>query len=178
MRSLTGVLRIWQWIVIAGVVAIGLAVSYLLLAASTLAAPLQPIAFNHETMVQKGVSCLFCHPNAIKSPVAGMPSVEKCMGCHDVIATDEPEEINKLAGYWERQEPIPWVRVNRLPRFVYFSHQVHIVAGGLNCERCHGDVGHMAEARPVVNMNMGWCLSCHQQQANAQQLIDCVVCHQ
>ncbi len=47
-----------------------------------------------------------------------------------------------------------------------------------NCERCHGDVGHMQEARPVVRMNMGWCLSCHETQPNAAQLRDCVVCHQ
>ena len=100
------------------------------------------------------------------------------MGCHDAIATGKPEKISELKGYWERQEPIPWERVNQVPRFVYFSHQVHVVVGGLNCERCHGDVGHMAEARPVAKMSMGWCLSCHEQQANAQQLKDCVVCHQ
>jgi c(7)-type cytochrome triheme protein len=83
-----------------------------------------------------------------------------------------------LTGYWNRQEPIPWVRVNRLPRFVYFSHQVHVVGGGLNCERCHGDVGQMTAVRPVLSMNMGWCLSCHEQQSDAAQLRDCQVCHQ
>lgn len=151
---------------------------YFLFGSKTQAAsPQQPIAFNHEVMVQIGIPCLFCHTDATKSPVAGMPSVEKCMGCHKVIATNSPE-IQKVAGYWARQEPIPWVRVNQLPRFVYFSHRVHVVAAGLNCERCHGDVGHMTVARPVVKMDMGWCLSCHEQQPNAKQLMDCVVCHQ
>lgn len=150
---------------------------YFLVAARTQAAPPQPIAFNHQIMVQAGISCLFCHADALKSPVAGMPSVEKCMGCHKVIAANSPE-IQKVASYWERQEPIPWVRVNQLPRFVYFSHRVHVVAAGLNCERCHGDVGHMTVARPVVQMDMGWCLSCHEQQPNARQLMDCVICHQ
>ncbi len=152
--------------------------AYLLLTSTAVgAAPQQPIAFNHEVMVQKGIPCLYCHTEALKSPVAGIPSVQKCMGCHNVIATDAPE-VKKLAGYWERQEPIPWVRINQLPRFVYFSHQVHVVAAGLNCERCHGDVGHMPVTQPVVNMTMGWCLSCHKQQPNAQQLTDCTVCHQ
>ena len=141
------------------------------------AAPEEPIEFNHKLMVQSGVPCLFCHPKAMNSPVADMPSVEKCMGCHKVIATGAPE-IQELAGYWERQEPIPWERVNRLPRFVYFSHQVHVVAAGLNCERCHGDVGNMTETKAVLTMNMGWCLSCHEQQSNAKQLRDCLVCHQ
>lgn len=176
MRFITRFTR-RQLMVAGALVMIAIVVGLFLLASGTQAAPQQPIAFNHQIMVQAGISCLFCHSEATKSPVAGMPSVERCMGCHKVIATDSPE-IKKVAGYWERGEPIPWVRVNQLPRFVYFSHEVHVVTGGLNCERCHGDVGHMTVAQPVVNMNMGWCLSCHEQQPNAKQLMDCVVCHQ
>ncbi len=137
--------------------------------------PEQPIAFNHKAMVGAGINCLFCHKDAMKSPSPGMPSDEKCMGCHKTIATDRPA-VQQLAAYWTRQEPVPWVRVNQLPRFVFFSHRVH-VAAGLNCERCHGNVGQMTVAQPVVTMDMGWCLSCHEQQPNAEQLKDCVVCH-
>ncbi len=162
-------------LILIGVVII--AGAFFLFRPKTQAAPTQPIPFNHEVMVQLGIKCLFCHTEARRSQAAGMPSVEKCMGCHKQIATGSPA-IQQLAGYWERQEPIPWVRVNRLPRFVYFSHQVHVTAAKLDCERCHGDVGHMAEARPVVTMNMGWCLHCHEQQPNADQLVDCVICHQ
>ena len=140
------------------------------------APPPSPIAFNHQVMVQAGVNCLFCHSGAMKSPVAGIPTVQKCMGCHNVIAPTAPE-IQKVAGYWQRQEPIPWPKINNLPRFVYFSHEPHVAGAGLNCERCHGDVGHMALDVPVVKMNMGWCLDCHNQQPNAAQLRDCVVCH-
>jgi hypothetical protein len=140
------------------------------------AVPAAPIAFNHQLMVQAGVNCVFCHSGATKSPVAGLPSVQKCMGCHSLIAAETPE-VKKLADYWKRQAAIPWPRVNQMPRFVYFSHEVHVTAGGLNCERCHGDVGHMALAQPVVKMNMGWCLDCHNQQPNSAQLKDCVVCH-
>jgi Cytochrome c7 and related cytochrome c len=144
--------------------------------ANTQAAPEQPIAFSHESMVQKGIPCEFCHTGVTKSPVAGIPSVAKCIGCHKTNETNSPE-IAKLAAFWERQEPIPWARVNQLPRFVYFSHEVHVVDANLNCERCHGDVGHMTVTRPAVNMNMGFCLSCHEQQPNAKQLTDCLTCH-
>lgn len=136
----------------------------------------QPIAFNHEVMVQAGVPCLFCHSGATKSETAGIPSVAKCMGCHQTIATANPQ-VQKLAAYWQTQQPIPWVRVNQLPRFVYFSHEVHVVAAGLNCERCHGDVGHMTVTKPAAPFTMGFCLTCHEQQPNAPQLMDCVVCH-
>ena len=176
MRTIARTPRVWLLIAGVVIIVIVLAAGYFLFAAQAQAAPQQPIAFPHVTMVQAGIPCLFCHADAMQSPVAGIPSVEKCMGCHKTIATNSPE-IKKVAGYWERQEPIPWVRVNQLPRFVYFSHRVH-VAAGFNCERCHGDVGHMTVDHPVVNMTMGWCLSCHEQQPNAQQLQDCVVCHQ
>jgi len=158
-------------------VAIVLGGIYLARASKVQAASFQHISFDHKSMVEAGMDCLFCHTGATKSPAAGIPSVESCMGCHKLIDIDSPE-ILELAAYWDRQEPMGWERVNRLPRFVYFSHRVHVVAANLNCERCHGDVGQMAEARPVVRMNMGWCLGCHEQQPNARQLRDCIVCHQ
>ncbi len=164
------------WVIGAVVIVLILGGAFLLFASGTQAAPQQPIAFNHEIMVQAGVPCLFCHTDAMRSPDAGMPSVEKCMGCHQTIVTNAPE-IQKLAGYWQRGQPIEWVRINQLPRFVYFSHEVHVVGAGLNCERCHGDVGHMTETYAPIKMTMGFCLSCHEQQPNASQLMDCVTCH-
>jgi hypothetical protein len=165
-----------RWDIVMVVVVISLVV-YALFYSKTQAAAQQPIPFNHEIMVQLGIGCLFCHTDARRSPAAGMPSVEKCMGCHQVVDTTNPA-IQQVKAYWDKQEPIPWVRVNTLPRFVYFSHQVHVVTAGLNCENCHGDVGHMTVAQPVVKMDMGWCLRCHEKQPNAPQLKDCVVCHQ
>ena len=141
----------------------------------TQASAAQPIAFNHQIMVQAGINCLYCHNGARQSPAAGMPSVDKCMGCHKVIDPTN-QVILQVADYWNRQQPIPWVRVNVMPRFVYFSHEVH-VNSGVNCENCHGDVGQMTVVRPVVKMTMGWCLDCHEKQPAAKQLIDCVICH-
>jgi len=149
----------------------------LLTRAQVLAAPEQPIAYSHRAHVQVGVQCLFCHSSALRSSVAGIPSVQKCMGCHAVIEADNPA-IQEVARYWERGEPIPWVRVNTQPDFVFFSHQPHLGAG-LNCETCHGEVGNMTVARPVVKMDMGWCLDCHlkQPEAKVARLTDCLTCH-
>lgn len=141
------------------------------------AAPPQPVAFRHRAHIEAGVQCLYCHSSATRSDVAGIPSVQKCMGCHTTIATDN-KAIRVLTDYWERGEPIPWNRVNHQPEFVYFSHQPHLGAG-VNCETCHGDVGSMGVARPVVNMDMGWCLNCHldQPEEQAARLADCLICH-
>ena len=62
------------------------------------------------------------------SPIANIPPVSVCMGCHRIVATDKPE-VQKLAGYYERGEPIPWVEVYKLPDFVKFNHKRHVKAG-------------------------------------------------
>lgn len=155
----------------------GVVVGVLLTRAQVLAAPEQPIAYSHQTHVEAGVQCLFCHSSALRSDIAGIPSVQKCMGCHTVIDTDSPL-IQEVSGYWERSEPIPWVRVNTQPDFVFFSHQPHMGAG-LSCETCHGDVGQMTVVHPVVKMDMGWCLDCHLKQPEEKEarLTDCLTCH-
>ncbi len=148
----------------------------LLVSSSTDAAYEQPIAYSHAQHAgEYGIQCQYCHVGVTQGPVAGIPSVEKCMGCHTYIATEE-EEIQKLADYYANEEPIPWVRVNHQPTFVYFNHSSH-VAQGVTCGACHGDVAGMDVVEPVVNMNMGFCLDCHAEQDNKDALWDCVVCH-
>jgi peptide methionine sulfoxide reductase MsrB len=141
------------------------------------AAPQQPVAYSHRIHVEAGVQCLDCHSSALSTDLAGIPSVQKCMGCHTVIATDD-EAVQALTGYWERNEPIPWERVNQQLDFVYFSHQAHL-RSGVNCETCHGDIGQMTVTRPVVKMDMGWCLNCHldQPEEKVARLADCLACH-
>ena len=167
-RLLVGVLIVLGLAVIAGI---------LLTRAQAVAAPDQPIAYSHRVHVEAGVQCLYCHSGALRASTAGIPSVEKCMGCHAVIAKEEPE-IQEVAAYAAQGEGIPWARVNVQPDFVFFSHQPHLAAS-LNCETCHGDVSRMGVAHPVVRMDMGWCLECHldQPEEKVARLADCVTCH-
>ncbi len=148
----------------------------LLLVRSTNAAEEQPIEFNHQVHINNGMQCQFCHSGVTKSPAAGIPSVELCMGCHGHIATDKPE-IKKLTAYWEKGEPIPWQRVNQQPSYVFFNHSAHYAAG-VGCGSCHGDVSNMTVAESVVEMNMGFCLGCHADQPHGKDVLwDCTVCH-
>jgi len=141
------------------------------------AAPQQPITFSHQLHDEKGVGCLFCHPSAMRADIAGIPSVEKCVGCHKTIAT-ERDEVQAVLGYWERGEAIPWQAVVRIGDYVFFSHQPHL-SEGIACETCHGNVNEMTVARPVLEMDMGWCLECHLDQPpeKVAQLTDCLTCH-
>jgi hypothetical protein len=167
-----------RWLFLTALLTVaGLIVGVIVTRAQALAAPEQPIAYSHQTHVEAGVQCLYCHTGALRSDIAGIPSVEKCMGCHTLIASDRPA-VQELAGYWERGEAIPWVRVSKQPEFVYFSHQAHLRTGE-NCETCHGDVGAMRVTRPTGKTDMGWCLDCHQKQPAEKvvRLVDCLACH-
>ncbi|WP_298270843.1 cytochrome c3 family protein [Geobacter sp.] len=136
-------------------------------------APLQPLAFSHKKHAgENRIHCLFCHRFALKSPVAGIPAVADCRACHLFISPNAPE-IRKLTGYWERREPIPWVRVYSVPDFVYFPHMMHLRAG-LVCTTCHGEVAAMERITRSVSLKMGWCLNCHRQHRAS---IDCWTCH-
>ena len=137
--------------------------------------PDQPIAFSHKIHVGKvGLDCQLCHETVDKSTFAGIPAVAKCMSCHKSVAADRPE-IQKLAGYWEREEPIEWNRVHRIRirNYVYFSHKRHIKAG-IDCAHCHGEVRYMDKLRRVRSLEMGWCVSCHLSKGAST---DCLICH-
>jgi hypothetical protein len=136
-------------------------------------APLQPIAFSHKIHAgQYGMDCRYCHRSVEESSVAGIPDVELCKSCHLYIAADRPEII-KLASYWEQQQPIPWIRLHKIPDHAYFPHMMHRHAG-LACEVCHGEIAEMSITRRVVAIKMGWCLNCHRDHSAS---IDCWTCH-
>lgn len=140
-----------------------------------------PVAFSHKVHVDKGIDCLFCHSNAPRGQVASIPSVEKCMGCHKVVTPEDPKaaaEVEKVRKAWEMGVPLRWEKKFDQPDFVYFSHRPHIQAG-VTCEKCHGDVGKTDMPEPGYNVNMGFCISCHQTQApeKVAKLTDCATCH-
>lgn len=138
-------------------------------------APAQPIAFSHKLHAgDHQIPCLHCHLHAEHSPSAGVPPVSKCMGCHNNIAKDKPLIVT-LTDYWDQQQPIPWVKVHDLPDFVHFSHKRHVKAG-LACNNCHGEVEKMQVLRKVNNLQMGWCIDCHKNNA-VRFGTDCATCH-
>lgn len=142
-------------------------------AASHAYAPEQPIDFSH--VVHAGddkLDCELCHSDVRRSPFAGIASVERCIGCHRFVNPDNPD-IAKVRGYWEGREPIPWVRVYVLPRFVHFNHEAHARAG-VTCSTCHGDVSRMARVAKVNDLTMGWCVQCHRDRGASD---DCLICH-
>ncbi len=120
----------------------------------------QPVQFDHRHHVSdEGIDCRYCHQTVERSPSAGVPATEVCMGCHGQIWNKSPLLDPVRASYFQ-DEPIRWERVHRLPDFVYFNHAAH-VNKGVGCVSCHGRVDRMALVEQVAPLTMGWCLDCH-----------------
>jgi hypothetical protein len=150
-------------------------------------APAQPIRFSHKIHAgDGGIGCTYCHAFAEKGPVAGIPSMARCQGCHKFVKQDKdkPEitaEIQVLLKQLDEQRQIPWARVHRLPDHVYFTHQRHVLSG-VRCRECHGEVERMEVVRQVAPLTMGWCLECHRRKQAERpleraHLTDCLNCH-
>ena len=123
--------------------------------------PEQPIEFTHKLHVGLGVQCLYCHPGALRGASPGLPTQNKCWGCHQQIEkTLTSPKLAVLVDYVENNKPIKWIPVAQVPDFVHFNHRPHIAAG-VNCENCHGDMSKVEIAENPQVMNMGWCLNCH-----------------
>lgn len=150
--------------------------------------PLQPIQFSHKHHAgEYEIECLYCHTGTDKSRMAGVPSVETCMGCHSKFPAsyDELEGIQTLKKHWEEQTPIEWEQIHRLPEHVKFRHNRHIQAG-FDCQTCHGPVKEMDKISmiedthwwpwmlPTHTLEMGWCINCHRENEASQ---DCYTCH-
>jgi cytochrome c553 len=141
--------------------------------------PKQPIAFSHQIHAGKlQMDCRYCHYGAAKSAFANIPAVSTCMGCHKIAVADRPE-VQKLTGFWDRGEPIPWVKVHYLPDHVKFNHKRHVKAG-IACQDCHGPVQEMPVVYLYNSLKMGWCVSCHRERLDDPKFpasMDCLVCH-
>ena len=106
--------------------------------------PRQPILFRHTRMAGApvwqtndkgeqvnvggfGIPCVYCHTMPYKGRHSTVPSTAVCMNCHTSVGLNR-EWVLKMKDYWDRGEPIPWVKVHDLPDFVYYDHSAHVNA--------------------------------------------------
>ncbi len=139
----------------------------------------QPVAFSHYVHVtQAGIDCQFCHRDVSTAAAPDVPPVAQCQFCHKVGLIDGskstfPNAQAEIAMVMNANQPIDWIRVNRVPDHVHFNHAAHIQAG-ISCSVCHGDVASMNVVQPVRSLKMGDCVDCHREH-NAPT--DCATCH-
>lgn len=146
--------------------------------------PEQPIKYSHKLHAgEMKIDCKYCHVGVEKSRIASVPSLNICMGCHEIARKDSPE-IQKLKEYYEQGKPLPWKRIHKVPDFAYFNHSVH-VNKGIECQSCHGNVQDMEVVGQVNSFTMGACLTCHRNAhenlPNLKEInngpVNCAACH-
>jgi hypothetical protein len=126
--------------------------------------PVQPVPYSHKIHVGNlGMDCRYCHVGVERTAVAGVPPTQTCMNCHATIKADS-HKLERVRESWKTGDPIPWVRVHKIPDYAYFDHSAHISVG-VGCVSCHGRVDQMTTVRQEKPLNMGWCLDCHRNPA-------------
>ena len=130
-------------------------------------APDQPIKFSHKVHAgENQIDCMYCHTTADESKSAGIPATNLCMNCHIIIreGTNSGKfEIAKVVEANETGQSIEWTRIHNLPDHVFFSHEIHVGSGKLDCTQCHGPVQEMDIMRQNSDLSMGWCVNCHRE---------------
>jgi len=120
----------------------------------------QPVQFSHAHHVGgEGFDCRYCHTSVETSSFAGIPPTKTCMNCHSQLWTNAAI-LEPVRASFRNDTPLTWIRVNNLPDFVYFNHQIHI-RQGVGCATCHGRVDQMPMTYQAQPLLMGWCLDCH-----------------
>jgi hypothetical protein len=135
----------------------------------------QPMALSHKRHMEADMKCVTCHPGAEDQALAQFPTVADCMDCHGKARGNHPDEP-KVRVYAERGQEIPWVRVDRLPGHVYFSHATHVTLAKMKCEDCHLGIlsATLALTLPDEHQTMEDCMRCHRERKASNQ---CKSCH-
>ena len=95
------------------------------------------------------------------------------MLCHENLKKNSSAS-RKLARYHKQNKPVPWVRVYRVPAFVFFSHARH-AAARIECAACHGPVEQSDLIAQEVPTNMKTCMECHRSRGASNH---CNACHE
>ena len=134
----------------------------------------QPLPFSRRSHAQLGLNCSACHTMEGRGGSAGFPPVALCLSCHQGDKGENAAVGVLLEGYEQRGQTIPWVRVYKIPDFVFFSHKEHL-ASGATCATCHGAVELRDRLRQEVPTSMEHCMDCHE---SRDASLDCHFCHE
>ncbi len=190
-----------------------LIIGWILFPMATYSKQSQPINFSHAIHSTPDIGidgekeqeiCLYCHGFREDGTFTGIPTLEKCMECHDDPESplgEEPEEEKFLKQYVADEKEVPWMSYYRQPDCVYFSHIAHVEMGKQDCRICHGDHGKSEElpyyqknrltgysiniwgkniagykSNTWDRMKMDDCAECHSEKGQEQNNA-CFVCH-
>ena len=135
----------------------------------------QPLPMSHKRHIAKDMKCRACHQGVEGEALASFPTLADCMDCHKTPQGQQPGEP-EVRAFAARGQELTWVRLNRLPGHVYFSHAAHVSLTSMKCEQCHRDMSTVEQApsEADVNPDMSACVACHR---DKHASLDCLACH-
>lgn len=141
------------------------------------APPRQPLDFSHKVHAgELGLPCQTCHAGARPERLTAnmsLPETQTCMSCHQGMVAGKAS-MQKLPGFHQSGEQVPWVRIYQVLEGVNWSHRPHLQSG-IACESCHQDVRQMEIMTQVTAVTaMATCISCH---ASHSAPVGCETCH-
>ena len=85
----------------------------------------QPVPFSHDHHTAGlGIDCRYCHTSVEEAASAGIPPVQTCMNCHNIMWNRE-DMLAPVRDAYRAGESIPWNRVYDLPDYVYFEYTIN-----------------------------------------------------
>jgi menaquinone reductase, multiheme cytochrome c subunit len=167
----------------------------------------QPFDFNHALHLESvSDGCESCHIFRDDGTYAGVPSNAQCIGCHEEVQGDSPDEKIFVDEYISKEREVPWFVYSKQPDCVFFSHTAHVKKAGMECESCHGHIGESTSLKiyeenritgysrdiwgkniagvkrdPWDRMKMDDCAECHEKAGKKSSVQTdkeaCFVCH-
>ncbi len=168
----------------------------------------QPVNFNHALHVETvEEGCESCHFFREDGSFSGVPKLAQCVDCHEEVQGEDPDEIIFVEEYVAKDKEVDWLIYSKQPDCVFFPHVAHVKKAGIECAKCHGDIGESTRSRVYEEnritgysrdiwgkniagfkkntwdrMKMDDCAECHKnetdRQTSAQTKKDaCFVCH-
>jgi hypothetical protein len=122
-------------------------------------------------VIEAGVACVNCHPDAAKSIKSAdnlLAKMESCRSCHeDQLATNCTycHTSGDTTKYAATPSPV---------RELVFSHQKHVENQNVSCETCHTILDKAGTATGELVPAMTTCIKCHD---GAKVVSSCETCH-
>ena len=111
----------------------------------------QSIRFDHVVHVDgQVIACEDYHAFREDGSFSGLPTSENCIGCHEEVQGEDPEEARYVAEYVKKGREVEWLVYQKQPDNVYFSHAAH--KDKFECTACHHDLASMSTP-PVYREN-------------------------